>query len=92
MTENEARMQLGRSPSETAFKLILHCGVSRGLSFVSSWIRVLANLRNPPLITIAFWASVAMRLKGVQPIECDSTPLTAFDRAHFSRMVDLIGV
>lgn len=92
MTENEAQMKLSRSPSETAFKLILHCGVARALAFVSSWIKVLANLRRPPLETIAFWASVAMRLKGIQPIECAPTVLTPFDRAGFSYMIDRVGV
>lgn len=85
-------MYLARSPSETACKLILNCGVEDGLSFSSSWIKVLAGLRHPPLITIAFWSSVGMRLKGVQPIQCGPARLTAFDRARFSRMVDLIGV
>lgn len=92
MTENEAQTHVGRSPSETAYKLVLHCGVSRALSFVESWIKVLAGLRRPPIVMIAFWASVGMRLKGLQPLECAPTMLTPFDRARFSYMIDYIGV
>lgn len=93
MTENASQMMLHLSPSGTAMKLVVHCGGPRAEKLVEKWIVSLVKVIPLPVIGIAFWCDVGMRLKGLQLSECEPhVKLSAFDRTHYNTMLARVGM
>lgn len=95
MTENEARLWMRRSPSETTYKLVLHCGLPVARQLAKKWLAVLVNLKRAPVSSIEFWASVLSRLSGYRPLEGQVLYLTnvsTFERRHYDLMLSRVGL
>jgi hypothetical protein len=86
MTETEAKMLLTRSPSLTAAKLALYLP-STAERLVHDWIRVLASFKTLPVPALAFWVTVARRLKGYKP---GAWHVTAHEKAQFDSMLSYL--
>lgn len=68
MTDNEAQLFTGQSPTDTAAQLLWYTGRPWAVKLVVFQIRSECARANPVPLAIAFWAAVLMRLN-IYPAE-----------------------